>query len=143
MVLVYWLLFLPARHCRLMSDVRRRRCEHTKRVTCPGRGPVVFIHRVRDQGARQEQVLQLANASAQCRRAHTPPEDTSHAHVLLHTGMTNTKRRSYAKALQCRIHARPSSHNFIAPGRRKTEVEFLREASHRRLIAPPQGHKLL
>jgi hypothetical protein len=63
-------------------------------------------------------------------------EDTPHAHVLSHTGMINTQGQSYAKALQCRIHARPSSHNFTAPGRRKTEVEFLRDASHWRLIYP-------
>ena len=29
-------------------------CAHTKRVTCPARGPVVYIQRVRAQGARQE-----------------------------------------------------------------------------------------
>ncbi len=118
MVSVYWLRFLSARH--LPADVDAPK--HTKQERT-ARGPVVYIQRVRAQGPRKEP----SPTASERKRAHAA-EDTSHAHVLLHTGMTNTQGQSYAKALQCRIHVRPSSHTFTAPGRRKTEVEYLREA---------------
>ncbi len=71
MVLVYWLTFLSARH--LPADVgaqEHTKQEHTKRVTCPARGPVVYIQRVRAQGARQEPSL----TARERKRAHAPPK---------------------------------------------------------------------
>jgi hypothetical protein len=45
-------------------------CEHTKRVTCPARGPFVYIQRVRAQGARQEP----SPTARECKGAHAPPK---------------------------------------------------------------------
>ena len=58
----------PACWCRTSGvDVQ---CAHTKRVTCPARGPVVYTQRVRAQYARQE-----PSPTARERKcAHAPPK---------------------------------------------------------------------
>jgi hypothetical protein len=69
MVFVYWLRFLSARH--LPADVgaqERTKQERTKRVTCPARGPVVYIQRVLAQGARQEP----SPTACERKRTHAP-----------------------------------------------------------------------
>jgi hypothetical protein len=116
----------PAGWCQKSGvDVQ---CEHTKRVTSthlPSKRTLCIHTASLSSGRTSGTKSHSSRTQARTRAA----EDTSHALVLLHTGMGNTQGQSYAKALRCRIHARPSSYNFTAPGRRKTAVDFIREAS--------------
>jgi hypothetical protein len=102
--------------CRLMSDVRCRRAVRaheagplpSKRTRCiyatsPSSG--------RTSGAKPHSSRTQASTRA--------PEDTFHALALLHTDMANTQGQSYATARRCKIHVRPSSHNFTAPAARQ------------------------
>ena len=58
----------PACWCQTSGvDVQ---CEHTKRVTCPARGPFVYIQRVQAQGARQGP----SPTARERKRAHAPPK---------------------------------------------------------------------
>ncbi len=58
----------PAGWCQTSGvDVQ---CERTKRVTCPARGPFVYIQRVQAQGARTGP----SPTARERKRAHAPPK---------------------------------------------------------------------
>jgi hypothetical protein len=71
-------------------------CEHTKRVSCPAKGRVVFIIRVKAQGACQEP----SPTARERKRAHAPPK-THAMHMYFCTLAGQIHKGSHMRRLCC------------------------------------------